>query len=112
MTAERHHVRHQLDGFETAELLRGNGPVEPESLTGGAAHRGHQPQQVFAFDMLGDAGYAEQVAQADDRLEQALPVAAVLGRGYQCAVELDLVEPQLPQIADRGIAGPEIVEER
>ena len=92
------------------EVRRRDRRHEPEPLTSAAAEFNDQSEQLLALHMLGDGGNAQDLAQPNNGAQQTAPVRAMLCSGYEAAVELDLIEPELAQIADRSVARAEIIE--
>ena len=72
----------------------------------GVEHR----ELLGALDALGDRVEAEAAAEAEERAQDRLRARIVLQRADEGAVELDLVEREAAQIAERGMADAEIVE--
>jgi hypothetical protein len=74
--------------------------MQPEALSEGASELHQQLELMFVLDVLGNSRDSQRLAQADHRREQPFPVGIVLSSGHKAAIELDLVEVQLLQIAD------------
>jgi hypothetical protein len=62
------------------------------------------------FDALGGRRHAEAPSQAGDRCDDGLGFRAVLQFLHKGPIDLDLVEGETPQIAQRGISGSKIVQ--
>src|SRR3546814_7850943 len=70
-----------------------------------------QRQVVVRLDPLGGRLHAERGREADDRRDdRRVHAVRVGGAEHEALVDLDLVERRLLQIAERRIAGTEIVE--
>ncbi len=70
-----------------------------------------QVELVLGFDPLGHGLHAQRLGEADDRAHDRAVVVARFGRAtHEALVDFDLVERCGAQIAERGIAGAEIVE--
>src|SRR5579871_4908190 len=59
---------------------------------------------------LGDDGFAELPRQSEDRFDDRLPLAAFAHFAHEAVIDLDLIDRHARKIAQRGIAGAEIVE--
>lgn len=102
--------RNDLAVEKRQKIVTRKRPLKPESLTGRAPELHDQSQKLAALDMFGHSRNAKALAKADHGPQQALAVGAVLRGRNKPAVELDLIEAQFAQIADRGIAGAKVIE--
>ena len=62
------------------------------------------------LDALDDAGDLHVVAETGERLDDLVADRIVVDVGHEAAVDLELVERQAMDVAQRGIAGAEIVQ--
>src|SRR3546814_1364627 len=70
-----------------------------------------QREFVLQFDALGGGLHAQRLGERDDRLDdRGVAVAGDRRAAHERLVDLDLVERRLLQIAERRLAGAEIVE--
>ena len=104
------HLSSRADGEKHLGLVRGLRPGKEEALAEAASEGPHPCALRFGFDALGDDAGAEHVREHADHVRD-------LGRGRipidaadEAAVDLDAVERKGAEIAQRGIAGTEIVE--
>jgi hypothetical protein len=74
------------------------------------AELAHRCQLVVRFDTLGRGLHLQRLGQADDRGNDRSVAIAFGHPGDEALVDLDLVERRVLQIAERGIARPEIVQ--
>src|SRR3546814_18178472 len=70
----------------------------------------HQLQLVGGFHALGGDRHVEAARQRHDRLNDQHGFFLDTGFADEGPVDLQLVEDRLVQIAERGIAGPEIIQ--
>ena len=75
----------------------------------GATHRRKQPPLVLCFNTLGSRRHAEIPGKRDDRLDNRHGVIFLVQTRDERPVDLDLVERQLPQIAQRRVPGAKVV---
>src|SRR5690625_3644029 len=90
-------------------LRCGHGFGEIEALQLDAACRLHMEELSLGFYALGGGYDAKPVSEVDDQLDDlgAFPIFGdVIDEGF---VDLDLVERETEQIAERGISGAEII---
>src|SRR4030088_940132 len=95
---------------------------------GGHRLRGHRTREVVAlehvttelaqpvalplgFDAFGDHGHPERPGHLDYGTDDLLVDAALVEAVYEGAIELDRVQRQPLEIAQRGVPGTEVVEE-
>ena len=65
----------------------------------------------MGFDAFGGSIHAQRLGETDDRGDDRRIAVALLGDAAdEALVDLDLVERSVLQIAERGIAGAEIVQ--
>ena len=94
-----------------ARFVGGHRPAENIALDVRAAELADQGQLVMGLGALGGGVHAEALGEGDDGADDRGVAAARLGGAAdEALVDLDLVERRLLQIAERGIAGAEIVE--
>src|ERR1039458_4089548 len=93
-----------------ADGLPGHGAAEKIALAFVATLRSHQLQLLFRFDALGDHGLVETGAETGDGANDRPGVALVAKIADERLVDLDLMEGELAQIVERGVAGAEVGE--
>ena len=99
--AQRHHL---------VGALVGQRPAEQIALDGVAAEVAHPLEILGGLDAFGGDVHPEALGELDDRLDDRDVLRPRAGFADEAAVDLQLVEDRLVQIADRRIAGAEIVE--
>ena len=90
--------------------LVGQRLAEQIALDGVAAEVAHALEILGGLDALGGDDHAEALGELDDRLDDRDILRPRAGFADEAAVDLQFVEHRLVQIADRRIAGAEIVE--
>ena len=75
------------------------------------AQRAHGVQFILRLDPFGGRIHLQGIGQADNRRDdRGVPAFGAGHAANEALVDLDLVERRVLQIAERGIAGPEVVE--
>src|SRR5262249_45608531 len=101
-------------GAEAEDHLVGalvrQGLAEQIALDGVATEVAHALKVLGGRDALGGDAHAEALGELDDRLNDGDILGSRAGFANEAAVDLQLVEHGLVQVADRRIAGSEIVE--
>ena len=109
-----HWIAVGLDRRRAGELARfggGERPAEDVALDLADAELADQVQVVVGLDAFGGGVHAERFGQRDDGADDgAVAVGRRGGAADEALVDLDLVERRLLQIAERAVAGAEIVE--
>ena len=75
-----------------------------------APHGGQQVPLDLAFDPLGDDFEPEGAGQLDDALGEGQALPGDSDPVHEGLVHLQHVDRQLPQVAERGVSGAEIVD--
>src|SRR4029078_7194130 len=83
--------------------------AEIEALRLVASKAAHHLQLRVVFDALGDGDHAKAVGEADYRLHQGTGRRAAVEVGNESPVDLDLVEGEAAQIAERTVTAAEVV---
>ena len=85
-------------------------PAEQEALHGLAAGGPQHRRLVLRLDALGDRVDAERPRQADDRRDDGARAGVGIDAADEGAVDLQLLEREVDEVAEVGIAGAEIVD--
>src|SRR5450756_257412 len=93
-----------------ADGIPGHRPAEQITLAFVATLRRHQLQLLFRLDAFGDHDFVEAGAEAGDGADDGAGVALVAEIADERLVDLDLIEGELAQVVERGVAGAEVVE--
>src|SRR5690606_10333679 len=96
-------------GEQGLERLRRRGPGEEVALAEVAAERGEHRELLVGLDALGHRRQAERVRQRDDRGGDRRVLRLAAQPGDERAVELDDVQREAPQLAERRPARAEVV---
>ena len=103
-----------FDGDAVGQLARFLGrhrAAEDVALDLADAELADQVEIVVRLDALGGGVHAQAFGQRDDGADdRAVAVGGRRGAAHEALVDLDLVERRLLQIAERAVAGAEIVE--
>src|SRR5690606_27538560 len=94
-------VQHLRCGDRLAEII---------ALDEVAAERPQKVELRLRLDALRDDREIHRLAQRDERLDEGVGGRIESDLAHEAAVDLELVERELAQIADRREAGPEIVQ--
>src|SRR3954447_19238321 len=96
---------------ERGDLLRRDGPGEVEALPELAAEALQGHELVVVFDPFGDGRERQAFAEADDRAHELRLAGGALAEAHdERAVDLQHVDRELVEVAERGVARPEVVE--
>src|SRR5450756_1444449 len=93
-----------------ADGTPGHRPAEQITLAFVATLRRHQLHLLFRFDAFGDHDFVEASAEAGDGADDGAGIALVAEIADERLVDLDLIERELAQVVERGVAGAEVVE--
>src|ERR1035437_3132153 len=105
------HLRKSDRYFEPgADGIPGHGATEQITLAFVATLRRHQLHLLFRLDAFSDHGFVEAGAEAGDGTDDGAGVALVAEIADERLVDLDLIERELAQVVERGVAGAEVVE--
>ncbi len=78
-----------------------------------AAERAQALELAFRLDALGNDAHTERAGHADDRLDDRAVAVAVLAQAHdERAVDLQAVERIALQVAQRRVAGAEVIEQQ
>jgi len=92
-----------------SDLGVGPGAAEQEALAFVAALAAQAAQFGLGLDAFGGDRHAEAAAERDDRADDRLRIVIGIEVAHERLVDLDLVERERAQIAQRRVAGAEIV---
>ena len=92
---------------DARELVGRDRAAEQEALAEAAAERAQGVGLLGLLDALGDQHQAQRLAHGHDRLQQRAVLARVAGEG---AVDLQDVHREPAQVAQRRVAGAEVVD--
>ena len=85
-------------------------PGEMEALAKIGPEPAKRASLVGRLDTLGDGLHVEGPAQADDRSQQRELLLAAIGAAHERPVDLEHVDREPVEVAERGISGPEVVD--
>src|ERR1700735_5161244 len=92
------------------ELFAWHGPGEQEALNAVAAEVAEETQLVAALHTFGDGSQAESATEVDQATDHRSALGVHSNSVDKGLVDLDHVHGEVTQVAERRIAGPEIVD--
>src|ERR1019366_1722937 len=105
------HLRKSDRYFEPgADGIPGHGATEQITLAFVAILRTHKLHLLFRFNAFSDHGFVEASAETGDGANDRPGVALVSKIANERLVDLDLMERELAQVVERGVADAKIVE--